>query len=131
VAGARKLTKDVIKEWFYYFYQCTECRRCSLFCPYGIDTAEITMIVRELLHELGLGIHWIMEPVSNCNRTGNHLGIQPHAFKEIVEFLCDDIETITGIQINRPSTRKGTKCCSSPPRRRVRRSRASTPSWAT
>lgn len=37
MAGARKLTPDVIKEWFYYFYQCTECRRCSVFCPYGID----------------------------------------------------------------------------------------------
>ncbi len=107
VAGARKLDKDVIKEWFYYFYQCTECRRCSLFCPYGIDTAEITFIVRELLHELGLGLHWIMDPVSNCNRTGNHLGIQPHAFKEIVEFLCDDIEDITGIRINPPFNEKG------------------------
>ena len=107
VAGARKLTTDVIKEWFTYFYQCTECRRCSLFCPYGIDTAEITAIVRELLHELGLGINWIMEPVSNCNRTGNHLGIQPHAFKEIVEFLCEDIETITGIHIDPPFNEKG------------------------
>lgn len=107
VGGARKLTTDVIKEWFTYFYQCTECRRCSLFCPYGIDTAEITAIVRELLHELGLGINWIMEPVSNCNRTGNHLGIQPHAFKEIVEFLCEDIETITGIHIDPPFNEKG------------------------
>ena len=107
LAGARKLDKDVIKEWFYYFYQCTECRRCSLFCPYGIDTAEITAIARELLHELGLGIHWIMEPVFNCNRTGNHLGIQPHAFKEIVEFLCEDIETVTGIKINPPFNEKG------------------------
>lgn len=106
-AGARKLDKEVIKEWFYYFYQCSECRRCSLFCPYGIDTAEITMIARELLHELGLGIHWIMDPVSNCNRTGNHLGIQPHAFKEIVEFLCEDIETVTGIKIKPPFNEKG------------------------
>ncbi|MEF8889287.1 MAG: (Fe-S)-binding protein, partial [Desulfohalobiaceae bacterium] len=32
--GGRELTQDVIKEWFMYFYQCTECRRCSLFCPY-------------------------------------------------------------------------------------------------
>ena len=28
-AGGRELTTDVIKEWFYYFFQCTECRRCS------------------------------------------------------------------------------------------------------
>jgi Fe-S oxidoreductase len=71
MGGSRSLNPDVIKEWFYYFYQCTECRRCSLFCPYGIDTAEITMIVRELLHEVGLGIHWIMDPISNCNLMGN------------------------------------------------------------
>ncbi len=106
-AGARPLTEDVIKEWFFYFYQCTECRRCSLFCPYGIDTAEITMMARELLNLLGLNINWMMEPIRNCNRTGNHLGIQPHAFKDIVDFLCEDIETITGIKIKPPYNEKG------------------------
>ena len=73
---------DVLKEWFYYFYQCTECRRCSVFCPYGIDTAEITMIGRELLNLVGLNINWVLEPAANCFRTGNHLGIQPHGFKD-------------------------------------------------
>jgi len=105
--GGRSIDIGVVKEWFYYFYQCTACRRCSLFCPYGIDTAEITAIMRELLHEVGLGINWIMDPVQNCNRTGNHLGIQPHAFKEIVEFLCEDIETITGVTIEPPFNEKG------------------------
>jgi ferredoxin len=33
IAGARDLTLDVLKEWWYYFFQCTECRRCSLFLP--------------------------------------------------------------------------------------------------
>ena len=107
VAGARKLDASIIKEWYSYFYQCSECRRCSLYCPYGIDTAELTVLVREMLLELGLASNWIMDPVSNCNRTGNHLGIQPHAMKEIVEFLCDDIETITGIRIDPPFNEKG------------------------
>ena len=87
MAGARELTPEVLKEWFYYFYQCTECRRCSVFCPYGIDTAEITMMARELLNLIGVNINWIIEPVANCYRTGNHLGIQPHAFKDNIEFL--------------------------------------------
>lgn len=107
LAGARELTIDVIKEWFYYFYQCTECRRCSVFCPYGIDTAEITMMGRELLHLLGCGINWAMEPVANCFRTGNHLGIQPHGFKETLEFFAEDIEDLTGIQIEVPINKKG------------------------
>ena len=107
IAGGRSLTKDTIKEWFSYFYQCSECRRCSVFCPYGIDTAEVTMMGRELLNLLGLNINWVMEPVANCFRTGNHLGIQPQAFKEIVDFLTDDIEELTGIKINPSFNRKG------------------------
>jgi Fe-S oxidoreductase len=78
-----------------------------VYCPYGIDTAEITMMGRELLSLLGLNINWILEPAANCFRTGNHLGIQPHAFKEMIEFFCDDIETITGIKINPSFNRKG------------------------
>jgi Fe-S oxidoreductase len=107
LAGGRKLTVDVIKEWFYYFYQCTECRRCSVFCPYGIDTAEITMMGRELLNLLGLNVNWVMEPVANCFRTGNHLGIQPHGLKDTLEFFAEDIEDVTGIQVDVPINKKG------------------------
>jgi len=107
LAGGRELTEDVIKEWYYYFYQCTECRRCSVFCPYGIDTAEITMMGRELLYELGLGINWALEPAANCFRTGNHLGLQPHTFKDNIEFVVDELETATGINAMPSFNRKG------------------------
>ena len=99
LGGARPMTLDVLKEWWYYLFQCTECRRCSLYCPYGIDTAEITIMGREILNLLGLNIDWIATPASNCYRTGNHLGIQPHAFKDMLDFFVEDIEEITGIQV--------------------------------
>ncbi|MGI1659774.1 MAG: sulfate reduction electron transfer complex DsrMKJOP subunit DsrK [Desulfitobacterium sp.] len=107
LAGARDLTPEVIKEWWYYFYQCTECRRCSVFCPYGIDQAEITIIGRELLNLLGLNIHWISNPVANCYMKGNHLGLEPHAITGNIEMMCDDIEDITGIRIEPSFNRKG------------------------
>jgi Fe-S oxidoreductase len=107
LAGGRELTTDVIKEWFYYFYQCTECRRCSVFCPYGIDTAEITMMGRELLGLLGLYVNWVVEPVANCFRFGNHLGIRPHGLVDTLEFMVDDIEEATGIKVDCPINRKG------------------------
>jgi Fe-S oxidoreductase len=106
-AGARELTEDVLKEWFYYFYQCTECRRCSVYCPYGIDTAEVTMIGRELLNLVGCNINWILEPAANCFRTGNHLGIQPHGFKDSIDFAVDELEEITGIRVVAPINKKG------------------------
>lgn len=107
VAGGRELTMDVLKEWWYYFFQCTECRRCSVFCPYGIDTAEITIIGRELLNLLGLNIDWIAGPVANCYQTGNHLGIQPHAFKDMIDFFVDEIEAVNGVRVEPTFNRKG------------------------
>ncbi|WP_434510683.1 sulfate reduction electron transfer complex DsrMKJOP subunit DsrK [Desulfitobacterium sp. AusDCA] len=107
LAGARELTEDVIKEWWYYFYQCTECRRCSVFCPYGIDQAEITIIGRELLNLLGLNIDWIAGPVAACYMKGNHLGLEPHALIGNIDMMCDDIEDITGIRVNPTFNRKG------------------------
>ncbi|TLU88651.1 MAG: (Fe-S)-binding protein [Chlorobium sp.] len=106
-AGARMLTPDVIKEWHMYFNQCTECRRCSVFCPFGIDTAEITILARELLNLIGVNNNWILAPVANCNRTGNHLGIEPHTFVQNIESMVDDIEELTGITVNPTFNRKG------------------------
>jgi len=107
IAGARELNANVLKEIWYYAFQCSECRRCSVFCPYGIDTAEITILMRELLNLLGLNIDWIMGPVANCYRTGNHLGLQPHTIKDSFDMFCSDIETITGIKIEPTFNRKG------------------------
>jgi Fe-S oxidoreductase len=107
LAGAREMTIDVLKEWWYYLFQCTECRRCSVFCPYGIDTAEITIMGRELLNLLGLNIDWIATPVANCYRTGNHLGIQPHAYKGMIDFFVEDIEEVTGVKVDPSFNKKG------------------------
>jgi Fe-S oxidoreductase len=107
IAGVRELTLDVLKEWWYYLYQCTECRRCSVFCPYGIDTAEITIMGRELMNLIGLNIDWIATPVSNCYKTGNHLGIQPHAYIDMMDFFTDDIEDITGVRVEPSFNKKG------------------------
>ncbi len=107
LGGARDLDINVLKEWWYYFFQCTECRRCSVFCPYGIDTAEITIMGREMLNLLGLNIEWIAGPASACYMKGNHLGLEPHTIKSNVEFMLDDIETVTGIKIDPPFNKKG------------------------
>ncbi len=106
-ARARSLDEEVLKEWYQYFYQCTECRRCSVFCPYGIDTAEITMHARELMHEAGVGINWVTQPAANSFQTGNHLGLKPHAIVDSIESLAEDIEEITGIKVNPTFNRKG------------------------
>jgi Fe-S oxidoreductase len=107
IAGARELTYQVLKEIWYYAYQCSECRRCSLFCPYGIDMAELTILARELMNLLGLNIDWVAGPVAKCYMTGNHLGLLPHTIKDTFNEMASDIEKVTGIKIDVPLNRKG------------------------
>ncbi len=107
LAGARDLTEDVLKEWFYYLHQCTICRRCSVFCPYGIDMAEMTLLGRELLASVGLNIDWAMASVASCYTKGSHIGATPQAFKDMLDFLAEENERITGIETPVTYNRKG------------------------
>ena len=58
LVGAEDLTREVLDQWYSYFHQCSQCRRCSVYCPFGIDTAEISMAAREImeLHRHGAEI---------------------------------------------------------------------------
>jgi len=107
LAGGRELTYNTLKELWYYAFQCTECRRCSLFCPYGIDTAEVTILIRELINLLGINIEWIQGPVANCYMTGNHMGLLPHTLVDTVDTFKQDLKTITGVDVDFWYNRKG------------------------
>lgn len=107
LAGARDLNEDVLKEWFYYLYQCTICRRCSLFCPYGIDMAEMTLLGRELLSSVGINIEWALASVGSCYTRGSHIGAPPQAYVDMIDFLAEENERITGIATPVTYNRKG------------------------
>jgi heterodisulfide reductase subunit C len=64
LVGAVDLTEEVIEDWYKYYHQCSECRRCSVFCPFGIDTAEITMAGREILDCVGVGQKYANEIIA-------------------------------------------------------------------
>ncbi len=74
LVGAADLTKDVLDDWYSYFHQCSQCRRCSVFCPYGIDTAEISMAAREIMDAIGLGQKYSNEIIGKVHKIGNNLG---------------------------------------------------------
>ena len=85
LVGAEDLTKEVLEDWFKYFNQCSECRRCSVFCPYGIDTAEITMAAREIMNSVGMGQKYTNEIIGKVHKIGNNLGLPPRALADTLE----------------------------------------------
>jgi len=102
LVGAKDLTKDVLDEWYNYFHQCSQCRRCSVFCPYGIDTADISMAAREIMDSIGLGQKYCNEIIAKVFKIGNNLGLPEPALKDTLEGLEEDIEDDTGVPVKLP-----------------------------
>ncbi len=102
LVGAEDFTKEVLDDWYKYFHQCSECRRCSVFCPYGIDTAEITMAAREIMASIGLGQKYTNEIIGKVHKLGNNLGLPQPALADTLEGLEEDVEEETGVRVRYP-----------------------------
>ncbi len=108
LVGARDLTKEVLDEWYTYFNQCSECRRCSVFCPYGIDTAEVTMAGREILDARRLRTE-VQRTRSSARCTGSATtsGLPGPALADTLTGLEEDIKEETGVDVRLPLDEAG------------------------
>jgi Fe-S oxidoreductase len=107
LVGAVDLTQEVLDDWYSYFHQCSQCRRCSVFCPYGIDTAEISMAAREIMDSIGYGQKYCNEIIGKVYKIGNNLGLPGPALEDTLEGLEEDVEDDTGVAVKYPVNQKG------------------------
>ncbi|MEE2803119.1 MAG: (Fe-S)-binding protein [Pseudomonadota bacterium] len=107
LVGAQDLTEEVLEDWYRYYHQCSECRRCSVYCPYGIDTAEITMAGREILASVGIGQKYSNEIIGKVHKIGNNLGLPEPALIDTLEGLEEEVEEDTGVPVKFPLNQKG------------------------
>jgi len=105
--GAKSMTREVLDDWYNYYHQCSECRRCSVYCPYGIDTAEITMAARDIMDKIGHGQKYNNEIIGKVFKIGNNLGLPEPALADTLEGLEEDIEDETGVKVELPLDRQG------------------------
>ena len=107
LVGATDFTEEVLDDWYNYYHQCSQCRRCSVFCPYGIDTAEISMAAREIMDRIGLGDKYSNEIIGKVYRIGNNLGLPGPALEDTLEGLEEDVFDDTGVEVKYPLDVKG------------------------
>ena len=107
LVGAQDFTEEVLDDWYTYFHQCSQCRRCSVYCPYGIDTAEFSMAAREIMDTIGKGQKYCNEIIAKVHALGNNLGLPEPAMAATLADLEEDIEEETGVPVRLPLDRKG------------------------
>lgn len=107
LVGAKDMSKAVLDDWWSYFHQCSQCRRCSVYCPYGIDTAEISMAAREVMDHVGKGQKYCNEIIGKVHSIGNNLGLPEPALLDTLEGLEEEVFEDSGVKVRYPLDEKG------------------------
>ena len=84
----RDISIDDLHEWQELVYDsCTECGRCSMVCPMGINIARGVNVMREALSEAGLAPLELMAVAQEQAGRGTVFGVGPAELKQAVEAL--------------------------------------------
>jgi Fe-S oxidoreductase len=78
VGESKELTEMALEELYEAAYSCTGCRRCMVFCPFGIDTQMLMSIAKLLL----VGAHAEPEILTMLADTSIEKGKSLELFKE-------------------------------------------------
>jgi len=82
--------KDIV------FGKCTNCRRCSLNCPMGVDFATLNRMARGLLVSVGIMPEGVAVVSKDQWEIGNQMGVLKEDYLETIEWLSDELENEFG-----------------------------------
>lgn len=90
------------------YYECNMCRRCTLYCPFGIDMALLVALERALLFSLGMAPEGLLAAIENYKASGNQMAITKQDWTETIEWCEEETsEELVGLKI--PIDKKGAK----------------------
>jgi Fe-S oxidoreductase/ActR/RegA family two-component response regulator len=83
------------------FGKCTNCRRCTLNCPMGVDYSTFNRMARGLLVSVGVMPEGVAVVSKDQWEIGNQMGVLREDYIETLEWLSDELE----MEYNDPKAR--------------------------
>jgi Fe-S oxidoreductase len=104
-----RVDKDFLQQVYNtVYYECNVCRRCSLYCPFGIDIAFLISTTRGLLTSLGIAPEGLRKAVENYKEFGNQMAVTDEDWIETLQWCEEETaEELVGLKI--PIDKKGAK----------------------
>ena len=104
-----KVDRDFLQKVYEtVYYECNMCRRCTLYCPFGIDIALMISLLRSLLFSQGIAPDGLLRTVKDYRETGNQMAITKEDWVETIEWCEEEMaEELVGLKI--PIDKKGAK----------------------
>lgn len=85
------VTREELEEMVKVAYgDCTACRRCSLYCPFGIDIATMIAATRAILNSQGLSPAPLLDAIKNYWEFGNQMAVSQEDFIETCDWMAEE-----------------------------------------
>ena len=82
------------------FIDCGACRRCSMYCPFGIDISYLIMTVRRILNLLGVVPQYLQDTTNSHAVTMNQMWVQQDDWIDTLMWQEEDAqEELAGTRI--------------------------------
>jgi len=72
------------------FTECGACRRCSMYCPFGIDIAYLIMVVRRICNLLGVVPQYLQDTTNSHAVTLNQMWVQQDDWIDALQWQEED-----------------------------------------
>ncbi|MFO8112447.1 MAG: (Fe-S)-binding protein [Desulfosalsimonadaceae bacterium] len=72
------------------FTDCNLCRRCMMYCPFGIDVAFLMLFVRRVCHKLGVVPRYIQDTAHSHSATMNQMWVQEDEWIDTLQWQEDE-----------------------------------------
>ena len=74
------------------FGKCTNCRRCTINCPMGVDFATVNRMVRGLLVHVGVMPEGVAVVSKDQWEIGNQMGVLKEDYIETLEWMSEELQ---------------------------------------
>ena len=70
--------------------ECNLCKRCSMYCPFGIDIAYLMQVVRRIVHKLEMTPLYIQDTVNSHAATMNQMWVKENEWVDTLQWQEDE-----------------------------------------
>lgn len=91
-AGLPQTDEDLEELKDVLFGSCTGCRRCTLSCPFGVDTAILVGLGRSCLVDEEIAPEGILAVMKDQWETGNQMAITKEDYIETLEWIEEELQ---------------------------------------
>ncbi|MFC1852804.1 response regulator [candidate division CSSED10-310 bacterium] len=78
--------KDIV------FGSCTGCRRCTVNCPFGVDTAILVGLARSCLVDEEIAPEGVLTVMKDQWETGNQMAVSKEDYLETLEWIEEELQ---------------------------------------